>query len=215
MGPRMGIRGKRHGARRVLRPSLASMGPRMGIRGKVVRFVAAIPDTGELQWGRGWGSAERRVEPSASTAVPQLQWGRGWGSAESPQPANRNASYDNVLQWGRGWGSAERGLAAVQHRGASPASMGPRMGIRGKDAALATDEGSYRSFNGAADGDPRKAVISYSRVISASAASMGPRMGIRGKVTLDLELLPAAALQWGRGWGSAERGGRSCLLNAS
>jgi len=39
---------------------LASMGPRMGIRGKLTdqdRFLKAE----QLQWGRGWGSAESRA----------------------------------------------------------------------------------------------------------------------------------------------------------
>jgi len=35
------------------------MGPRMGIRGKETRDAKTRTDSSVLQWGRGWGSAER------------------------------------------------------------------------------------------------------------------------------------------------------------
>ena len=131
------------------------MGQRMGIRGEADPRAFKGVGSG-LQWGSGWGSAESSGRWTLGCSpIPTLQWGRGWGSAESGAsllPLFNQGS----LQWGRGWGSAEsreRPRLDLDHR---RASMGPRMGIRGKGGAHLAD-----------------AAPPY--------ASMEPRMGIRGK----------------------------------
>ena len=180
MGPRMGIRGKR--TRRAYCSSSrarASMGPRMGIRGKALPHLAVNPAVASfngaadgdprkaahirrgddirrrLQWGRGWGSAESRDQGPRREAAPGLQWGRGWGSAESSTPSLHVACLD-ALQWGRGWGSAESARS-------TPKPVGHPLRLQwGRGWGSAESPGHVNicirdlSFNGAADGDPRK-----------------------------------------------------------
>jgi len=133
MGPRMGIRGKREAA---AEPSdgeaVASMGPRMGIRGKPTTTVAPSSRF-PLQWGRGWGSAERakalRYMPVRAKAsmgprmgirgkslenglsdmsLYEASMGPRMGIRGKPDAPRRNPRNRRRLQWGRGWGSAER-----------------------------------------------------------------------------------------------------------
>jgi len=62
-----------------------------------------------------------------------------------------------------------------------------------------------KCFNGAADGDPRKGAPRPLAAVPGHA-SMGPRMGIRGKARAATGKEEDEMLQWGRGWGSAESG---------
>jgi len=133
-----------------------------------------------LQWGRGFSSAETSGPARKRSTLTPLQWGRGFSSAETSLFCSI-ASPMPLLQWGRGFSSAETPAsdrarpvrwcfngAADSHprkrqerlpeaRRGPPASMGPRILIRGNHRL---DQSRMRVFE----------------------ASMGPRILIRGNV---------------------------------
>ena len=137
-----------------------------------------------LQWGRGCSSAESRARRSRHGYRDRLQWGRGCSSAESTMSRRADASVTGF-----------NGAADVHPRNrmldarpvARPASMGPRMFIRG-------------------------IVLGRSCVDAVSlGASMGPRMFIRGIAPQPRDADPSIRLQWGRGCSSAESSSTVCL----
>ena len=155
MGPRIFIRGNGASSRRLRAVAQASMGPRIFIRGN----SAGATDRSGGSW---------------------LQWGRGSSSAET-KPRRRQSPPARGLQWGRGSSSAETAQGRQMGAQPAPASMGPRIFIRGnnpchrataRDAGLQWGRGSssaetwrraslisWRSgFNGAADLHPRKRI---------------------------------------------------------
>jgi len=179
MGPRMGIRGKTWYVIRFSFSKYASMGPRMGIRGKAPGTEPRELHRGPLQWGRGWGSAEssppsgERGNQVASMGPRMGIRGKAHRLPPLPSPSKRfNGAADGdprkvdetewndplleSLQWGRGWGSAESQRVTRFPVQIPLASMGPRMGIRGKSTAARDRPQPWACFNGAADGDPRK-----------------------------------------------------------
>jgi len=86
------------------------MGPRMGIRGKSrLNLTRSAPSS--CFNGAADGDPRKDAE-EAKSRVPFTE-----------------------LQWGRGWGSAERYQQSSDRRSLAAASMGPRMGIRGKECA--------------------------------------------------------------------------------
>ncbi len=201
MGPRMFIRGIDHFKADLTQRATASMGPRMFIRGISMidaRTVAAArrfngaadvhprnrcsssssssgsrASMGPRMFIRGIARARR----SPSSEV-RLQWGRGCSSAESDVCVETFWSMSQLLQWGRGCSSAESRFDPDTLAGC-PASMGPRMFIRGNCCFPIPPTSRVSSFNGAADVHPR---IGTRRGASTDErpASMGPRMFIRG-----------------------------------
>ena len=218
MGPRSFDRGKV--SRRALRSSgqhscfngAAIFRSRKGTRTRTVTAVES--GISRLQWGRDLSIAESRVERIGQT-LP-LQWGRDLSIAKDPMGARRRTG---SLQWGRDLSIAERLaakgplnrlrrlrfngaaifrsrkassiLAAVIHRHAGPASMGPRSFDRGKIGHRAPLD-SFDALNASASMGPRsfdrgKVVFMVRYMISVRfrSASMGPRSFDRGKDRFD------------------------------
>jgi len=191
----------------------ASMGPRLRSRGKARLRQAASCSVSlhQLQWGRGFGAAERPRTNASSCLVPSLQWGRGFGAAERlveddrRRPRARRASMGPRLR-SRGKRQKQRADAAEQRLSAS---MGPRLRSRGKrhHGNRKLHLRSRPRFNGAAASEPRKVTepapvfafwwrLQWGRGFGAAErpreaqpyersdmASMGPRLRSRGKVT--------------------------------
>src|SRR4051812_32516425 len=84
-----------------------------------------------LQWGHGWVAVE-----DASAAAPvvddvMLQWGHGWVAVEDFDGSGKGAA-KLKLQWGHGSVAVED-LGQLDRRGGRDlASMGPRLGSRGR-----------------------------------------------------------------------------------
>jgi len=181
----------------------------------------------ELQWGRGWGSAERVARIWQMLLRLTLQWSRGWGSAERDCVSLGTRRYNIRASMGPRMGIRGKHRRPGHDDLPSPASMGPRMGIRGKHRRPGHDDLPSPASMG-----PRMGIRGKFKVPESSpqaylasmgprmeirgkgdgehsyeavwGASMGPRMGIRGKITGRPRCTPTGWLQWGRGWGSAE-----------
>jgi len=206
MGPRMGIRGKatiasgkRYRKARCFNGA-ADGDPRKGRR--IYRHRPGLP---QLQWGRGWGSAESRWAAGTGLLGVLASMGPRMGIrgklGGSLQPALQQPASMGPRMGIRGKRNRERriraqGMASMGPRmgirgklGGSlqpalqqPASMGPRMGIRGKHASAIKWRTGRRRFNGAADGDPRKGVAAHlaegkGRARFNGAADGDPRKG--------------------------------------
>ena len=108
-----------------------------------------------------------------------LQWGRDLEVAESAE-VSVCGSLTSTLQWGRDLEVAESILVFRVERVGIVASMGPRLGSRGKPP---TEESPAPSIS----------------------ASMGPRLGSRGKLIREVNEMKRNRLQWGRDLEVAER----------
>jgi len=203
MGPRLDSRGRCHQASDHARVHTASMGPRLDSRGRVsrptnrgardCRFNGAAAGQprkvspsqwesllfGQLQWGRGWTAAEGRGLPAAASPVERASMGPRLDSRGRRACCARCGRFC-PLQWGRGWTAAEGPRKQVGVPGPPPASMGPRLDSRGRAAQLVPSTYAHAGFNGAAAGQPRKALNRAQ-----------PAEHLFG-------------LQWGRGWTAAE-----------
>ncbi len=84
------------------------MGPRLGSRGRLALPAAPDPAPPELQWGHGSEAVEDVLVPEGVPASPSLQWGHGSEAVEDPGGPGREQENSN------------------------PASMGPRLGSRGR-----------------------------------------------------------------------------------
>ena len=182
----------------------ASMGPRLGSRGKKTRRPIATCCGALLQWGHDWGVVERR------TSWPSQQKRRSFNGATTGE------------SWKGRFRAPNLGCARI-------ASMGPRLGSRGKGRPPRWTTVAHRRFNGATTGESWKATALRScrpasrRFNGATtgeswkapyrrgqrailAASMGPRLGSRGKPPRSSSTSRAGAwLQWGHDWGVVER----------
>ena len=154
MGPRLGSRGKFARLAANDYANLASMGPRLGSRGKSFVLLGKV-EPSKLQWGRDLEVAESRFSLSFSCTAILLQWGRDLEVAERvPRPVTTNciscfngaATWKSrkvvlrvscnrdmfALQWGRDLEVAESESIAMPSARRIIASMGPRLGSRGK-----------------------------------------------------------------------------------
>src|ERR1700733_13873523 len=85
------------------------MGPRFCDRGEHAGNLETHAITSQLQWGRGFVTAERRwIEHRYSSHHAMLQWGRGFVTAESAFANTFPITNIFGLQWGRGFVTAER-----------------------------------------------------------------------------------------------------------
>ncbi len=158
-----------------------------------------------LQWGRDLEVAESHWVGKLPLVVRMpLQWGRDLEVAES-RDCRWLAGFDGrLLQWGRDLEVAESRKEWHLHAHLDNASMGPRLGSRGKLRLHELPSRKRTSFNGAATWKSRKAKLpkgrGYERPSFNGAAtwksrkdgkevearfrddaSMGPRLGSRGK----------------------------------
>ena len=85
------------------------------------------------------------------------------------------------LQWGHDWGVVERLIFPVSVWFRCAASMGPRLGSRGKSASGRVRAGPLVGFNGATTGESWKGAYHAAGDIAGARASMGPRLGSRGE----------------------------------
>ncbi len=206
MGPRLGSRGKVAGSswcrrqkscfnwaatwksRKVLLslivPGLgqcyASMGPRLGSRGKSQQSATHWAWATCFNGAATWKSRKVDITHLGTTGFEGFNGAATWKSRKVP-PAIDFDACRNRLQWGRDLEVAER---ARFRDGATErwiASMGPRLGSRGKPTRTRLPCEVVRRFNGAATWKSRKADL---KVIS---------------------LDPASKLQWGRDLEVAER----------
>ena len=158
--------------------------------------VTYVPTPTLLQWGRAWGSAERRFAKTRKKAVSCFN-GAALGEARNACPAglpeSRSKCFNGAALWERGTADAALGPSAEQL-----ASMGPRSGKRGTPCD--------------SDTDPRVVALQWGRAGSAERARAiqnrrAPRVfngAALGKPRTRLPLRRRAhrnLLQWGRAWG--------------
>jgi len=176
------------------------MGPRIFIRGYLSTNTSPQISVA-LQWGRGFSSADTDGAARVQAVDPPLQWGRGFSSADT-FPGRRA-----LPRWSSFNGAADFHprilVARTPNAVPSPASMGPRIFIRGYRVRSA-GRSAPPGFNGAADFHPRirtRVVIQ----VAGRLASMGPRIFIRGYCWSPSIISRARqALQWGSGFSSAD-----------
>ncbi len=181
MGPRLGSRGKR--ATRPLVPIVraASMGPRLGSRGKGERTRSELRPVTCFNGAATWKSRKA------------TNW-----NPHGPRPSK--------LQWGRDLEVAERTPNSVAASLTVNASMGPRLGSRGKvHVSLAVATIKIASM-GPRLGSRGKGPV-YLRPLVSEVASMGPRLGSRGKLVEVQGCVGYSSLQWGRDLEVAESEG--------
>ncbi len=181
MGPRLGSRGKGSADFRYMRRAEASMGPRLGSRGKVgssseYRQVICSGFNGAATW-KSRKDGEREV-PSELHKL--LQWGRDLEVAESlalnANFANVNPRFNGAATW-----KSRKASIPVTSIVCQLASMGPRLGSRGKRAGGGRGIGQRMGLQWGRDLEVAERQIwesVYNRVLDAS---MGPRLGSRGK----------------------------------
>ena len=174
MGPRLVDRGEVPAAILPQTPTTASMGPRLVDRGEP-HIVAIRPHVPQLQWGRGWLTAERSASGVSWMFPKALQWGRGWLTAESDKlqsilTGTRNASMgprlvdrgedchlypsrstNVLLQWGRGWLTAESTPLSKPPRSFNPLQWG-RGWLTAESRGCVCIRCRTSGFNGAAVG---------------------------------------------------------------
>ncbi len=108
------------------------MGPRLGSRGKAQNLGQVAEFLLKLQWGRDLEVAESNA-------------------------CHKEARHNDRLQWGRDLEVAERGDATrPKEMSYCQASMGPRLGSRGKTQGPQRQISIPRCFNGAATWKSRK-----------------------------------------------------------
>ncbi len=130
MGPRLGSRGKVEVKSSKPSKAFASMGPRLGSRGKSSPCLNLLC-LQWLQWGRDLEVAESDTLLNQFGSDVRLQWGRDLEVAESLMKNGRLVFADS-LQWGRDLEVAESKAGKRSLLVAIGASMGPRLGSRGK-----------------------------------------------------------------------------------
>ena len=169
------------------------------------RAVETVNPAGELQWGRGFSTAEicqvrccaaERMRRFNGAAVFQprkcdsrlhacqpaqigLQWGRGFSTAEMLGTARQAAAQTSELQWGRGLSTAETCGAAGSRRRLQVVLQWGR-GLSTAEMAMAVER---------AEG----AVLQWGRGLSTAEMQVD---GLLRSVN--------QALQWGRGLSTAE-----------
>ena len=128
------------------------------------------------------------MRTNAGKALASLQWGRDLEVAESPAMIDPRRK-SQIASMGPRLGSRGKGIRKTSRKGRLDASMGPRLGSRGKPARpFLWLEGSY-------------------------VASMGPRLGSRGKPKRRQRQPCGSSLQWGRDLEVAERPGHVIAKN--
>ena len=154
-----------------------------------------------LQWGRGFSSADTGWNRPSSSVMATLQWGRGFSSADTGGPERVGDGYWR-LQWGRGFSSADTGAPPATGSGRDRLQWG--RGFSSADTRVLR-AGVRRpvGFNGAADFHPRIRLLGIS-IDETHMASMGPRIFIRGYRLTVPGRRSTRALQWGRGFSSAD-----------
>src|SRR5260221_208257 len=186
-----------------------------------------LSSTGNLQWGRGLGTAERlahalRTLRHDRPSMGPRSWDRG---GHNIWCCHRRTQH---LQWGRGLGTAESATRRIDRERPALASMGPRSWDRGEFAPPALRRARFRASMGPRSWDRGEPAMRRA-IMAQQAASMGPRSWDRGEVTVAgrrrhaRRCFNGAAvlgprrvgggcwsrpaknrLQWGRGLGTAE-----------
>ncbi len=166
---------------------------------------AALAPLFRLQWGHGSEAVEDfGVEPT-DRGENALQWGHGPEAVEDVHGLGSWPAYVIVLQWGHGseaeedgghrhqrsrlaqasMGSRLGGRGRRRHRCCGQetllASMGPRPGGRGRQSNAWPVKLACRRFNGATARRPWKTDRESADLRKYPHASMGPRPGGRGR----------------------------------
>ncbi len=108
------------------------MGPRLGSRGKSSTVAEAFAATSTLQWGRDLEVAERGDFGRLPIDVKRLQWGRDLEVAESRRWLESAILLAGLASMGPRLGSRGKSVQDLHATGSERASMGPRLGSRGK-----------------------------------------------------------------------------------
>ena len=205
MGPRFFNRGKWQPPKPTYTNPPASMGPRFFNRGKRCATVGGKSAVLQLQWGRGFSTAEstsRRDDSFTIVAASMgprffnrgkhrprfvarsVRFSRSFNGAAVFQPrkghARRPGQPCERLQWGRGFSTAERKIRAVNPM-VLHASMGPRFFNRGKAQKGSRCTAAQIELQWGRGFQPRKEAFDSAQVAFTTAASMGPRFFNRGK----------------------------------
>src|SRR5260221_254791 len=155
------------------------MGPRSWDRGERPS-IAGVGDTaGQLQWGRGLGTAESIALIRIALTWHALQWGRGLGTAERARhrrsKISQRRSFNGAAVLGPRRGGGAHRCSLLENT----ASMGPRSWDRGEPRATRTALPVSQ--------------LQWGRGLGT--AERGERAPLRTVI---------AQLEWGRGLGTAE-----------
>ena len=148
-------------------------------------------------------AAEGLTAPRSTLLASSLQWGRGLVAAEGRLAGCGRHLRLHRLQWGRGLVAAEGLPDGLPTEFLKTASMGPRLGGRGRKPPAWPCLAWSTRFNGAAAWWPRKDVHQPGHAVPL-LASMGPRLGGRGRSRVPGCGRSCPPLQWGRGLVAAE-----------
>ena len=140
----------------------------------------------------------RKVGDPLGMAEPSLalQWGRDLEVAESSRLRNQRG-YRCCFNGAATWKSRKGRQARRTFLELGTASMGPRLGSRGKRKGRKADDPDARASMGPRLGSRGKCAAMLPRP-DQDSASMGPRLGSRGKMGRCLVSRVTIMLQWGR-----------------
>ena len=158
------------------------MGPRLGSRGRLAADANSPDVQSWLQWGHGWVAVEDLRRPSSGPpTMSGLQWGHGWVAVED-RPSDVSRVRRVLASMGPRLGSRGRPPSGqVSCPGRAEASMGPRLGSRGRRGSPRPRirRGAVLQWGHgwvAVEDDGERA-----RPQAVEVASMGPRLGSRGR----------------------------------
>ena len=140
------------------RVSYASMGPRLGSRGKSNCRTARSRCVCVLQWGRDLEVAESRRCNAPLRCPKRFNGAATWKSRKvltCSRRYSRLTGFNGAATW-----KSRKVQALVPLQAQRRASMGPRLGSRGKDQPIGRNRGRQRRFNGAATWKSRKGDVS-------------------------------------------------------
>ena len=200
MGPRLFSRGNLEIHAKAESDKLASMGPRLFSRGNAARGLSLVDSRCSFN-----GAATLQSRKYGKSVPNPTRKGTCFNGAATLQSRKlacrrgrqrRGAGQFNGAATLR---SAEIRTSRLEARNRIPASMGPRLFVRGNQNSLDVNGGMALGFDRGRDSSSRKYITPHTVMIDAWAGSMGPRLFSRGNWDFSggQEFRPKL-LQWGR-----------------